>query len=182
MECTRDLSTLYLACPYLYSPIQPPRPLRIGVAQGRAPGRGPDAQMRELSLAALEPSFDFAKRLGLGELAEEHGDELVPRPEALAGLVAAMLVGDALEKRPIDDGKYLAKQAACPIHDLASVDGYVFVSHHLYRLKRRHFSNAVLDTSGALQRILDLIKTLRNLLIYESRFITFSVKTPWPVG
>ena len=45
--------------------------MRVGVGQ-RGTSRGFDAQVGELTFAALQPTFDLAQRMGTAQLAEQH--------------------------------------------------------------------------------------------------------------
>ena len=57
--------------------------MSIDVGQRRA-GRGFDAQMGQLALAALQPTFDFPQRVGAAQLVKQHTYKLAPARQALA--------------------------------------------------------------------------------------------------
>ena len=84
--------------------VELPRPMFIGIGQRRA-GRGRDAQVPELALAAAQPAADLPQRMGAPELAEQHGDELPPAGEA---------AGMALGVRPLHRGLELGARKHTP--------------------------------------------------------------------
>ena len=57
--------------------------MSIGVGQRRT-GRCFDAQMSQLALATLQPAFNLSQRVSAAQLAEQHGDKLVPTRQLLA--------------------------------------------------------------------------------------------------
>lgn len=56
-------------------------PMLVGVRQGGLVRRVPDAQMDELPKATGEAIADLAQRIGVGQLAKQHADELRPTRE-----------------------------------------------------------------------------------------------------
>src|SRR6185295_4664527 len=72
---------------------QLPGTMLVGIGQGRTTRRPLQAQMLELAQAAAQPPTDLPQRARQGQLAEQHGHELVPAGEAL---------GIALRARPLD--------------------------------------------------------------------------------
>jgi hypothetical protein len=85
--------------------------MRVGVGQGRT-GRGLDAQMRELTLAASQPSADFAQAMGPTQLTEQHRYELTPAAQALRGVLCPGLLDQLLEFNTRSQLEYLAEHAA----------------------------------------------------------------------
>ena len=61
--------------------MQPPRPMLIGVGQGGARRSRGQPQMTKFPFAGSQSSTNFAQRLGVPQLTEEHGDELAPAGE-----------------------------------------------------------------------------------------------------
>jgi hypothetical protein len=74
-----------------------PGAVLIGVGQGGMFGGFGDAEMDQFAFAGLESFVDFAEALGLAELTEEHGDELVPTAET-AGVAFALMAANDLFK------------------------------------------------------------------------------------
>ncbi len=74
--------------------------------------------MFQLAQAASETPADFAQRLGLRQLAEQHGDELIPAGEAFAVLFGLMFTDDVGEFAAGEDRQYLAEHACSLSHDL----------------------------------------------------------------
>jgi hypothetical protein len=68
-----------------------PRPMLVGVGQGRLLRRQRNAQMPQLASAAGQPAADLAQRVGAPELAEQHGYELTTAREAAGGSCEANL-------------------------------------------------------------------------------------------
>ncbi len=67
------------------------------------------AEVLELALATAQPAVDLAQALGLGELAEEHGDEVVPAGETLGSPLASGLADKFGEAVAIHERKKLAE-------------------------------------------------------------------------
>ena len=72
--------------------------------------------MFQFAETAFEPAADFAQGLGLGGLAEEHGDELIPAGEAFGVAFGVVLVNDIGEVTAIEKSEYLAEQARSLSH------------------------------------------------------------------
>ncbi len=79
-----------------------PGAVLIRVGQGGMFGGFGDAEMDQFAFAGLESFVDFAEALRLAELAEEHGDELVPTVET-AGVAFALMAADDLFKHRLGD-------------------------------------------------------------------------------
>jgi len=56
-----------------------------------------NAEVFQLAQAASETPADFAQRLGLRQLAEQHGDELIPAGEAFSVFFGLMFTDDVCE-------------------------------------------------------------------------------------
>jgi hypothetical protein len=61
--------------------LQLPRPMLIGVGQGGARRSRGQPQMTKFPFAGSQTPTNFAQRLGVPQLTEEHGDELAPASE-----------------------------------------------------------------------------------------------------
>src|SRR5260370_19563594 len=61
--------------------MQLPRTMLIGVGQGGARRSRGQPQMTEFPFAGRQAPINFAQRLGVSQLTEEHGDELAPASE-----------------------------------------------------------------------------------------------------
>ena len=61
--------------------IQLPRAVLVGVGQRRAARRRFHTEMSQFAFRTGQPAADLAQRLRLGELAEQHRDELRPAAE-----------------------------------------------------------------------------------------------------
>jgi len=55
--------------------------------------------MHQFAFAARQPVADLAQRIGVGQLAERHGDELSPAGEALGGAFGLVLLDQGGELR-----------------------------------------------------------------------------------
>ena len=67
--------------------------------------------MPELALAAAQPGADLTQATGLGELAEEHCDKMVPAGKALGAAFAAGFLHQPSEAAAVGEGKELAEKA-----------------------------------------------------------------------
>jgi len=74
--------------------------------------------MFQLAQAASETPADFAQRLGLRQLAEQHGDELIPAGEAFAVFLSLMFVDDVCEITTGENSQNLAEHTGGLNHDL----------------------------------------------------------------
>jgi hypothetical protein len=124
--------------------------LGVGVGQGGAPRSAGHAEVLELALAAAESGVDLAQALGLGKLAEEHGDEVVPAGESLGAPLATGLADELGEAISVDERKKLAEKTRsgyihrCPP---CSDCDWFFIHPDSIR-SGRVFQSAVLDSSG----------------------------------
>ena len=87
----------------------------VGIGQRRA-GRGGDAQMLELTLAAAPPPADLPQRMGAPQLAEQHRDELSPAREAARMALGVRPLHQGLELRPRKQLEQLAEHAGESTH------------------------------------------------------------------
>lgn len=67
--------------------------------------------MNQFAFAGLEPFVDFAEALGLAQLAEKHGDELVPTAQTAGVAFPLMTTDDLFKHRPGDQMEKLAENA-----------------------------------------------------------------------
>ena len=67
--------------------------------------------MDQFAFAGLESFVDLTEALGLTELAEKHGDELVPTAETAGVAFALMATDDLFKHRPGDQMEKLAENA-----------------------------------------------------------------------
>src|SRR5256885_8539523 len=79
--------------------IQLPRPVLIGVGQGRTSRRAVHPQVLQLPFAGGQATGDFAQRLGVTQLAEHHRAELVPTGEAVLAMLGLLNGGFELQTR-----------------------------------------------------------------------------------
>jgi hypothetical protein len=93
-------------------------PGTVGVGVGkRAPGGGStQPQVTEFATCYGEAIADLPQALGLGKLAEEHGDILVPGGEALGVAFCPALMDKTRKGNPGYDLKYLAEQTCGKLH------------------------------------------------------------------
>jgi hypothetical protein len=61
--------------------VELPGAMFIGIGQGGATGSG-NPKMLQFTLTASQTTYDFPERMGLTQLAEEHGDKLAPAGES----------------------------------------------------------------------------------------------------
>src|ERR1035438_10426308 len=69
----------------------------VGVGQGGLVGSFGNAEMYQLAQTAGQPIADLAQRIGMAQLAEEHGHELGPAVETLGSALGLMLFDQAGE-------------------------------------------------------------------------------------
>jgi hypothetical protein len=76
----------------------------VGVGKGRFIRRFADSKMNQFAQAAAQTIADLAQRVGVGELAEQHRDQLSPAAEALGAPLGIV----CLDQRPkLDPGEML---------------------------------------------------------------------------
>ena len=73
------------------------RTVGVGVGESGFVRRLADAQMNEFAETTMQAVADFAQRVGAGELAEQHGDELGPARKALGVAFGLVLFDERLE-------------------------------------------------------------------------------------
>lgn len=83
----------------------------VGIGQGGASRRASHAEVPELALATAESAVDLTQAPGLGELAEEHGDKVIPAGKSLRTALAAGLAHELGEAISVDERKKLAEEA-----------------------------------------------------------------------
>ena len=74
--------------------------------------------MFQLAQVASEPPADFAQRLSLSQLTEQHGYELIPAGEAFAVFFSLMFVDDVCEITTWENSQNLAEHDCSLNHDL----------------------------------------------------------------
>src|ERR1035438_2495717 len=67
----------------------------VGVGQGGLVGSFGNAEMYQLAQTAGQPVADLAQRIGMAQLAEQHGHELGPAIETLGRPLGSMLFDQA---------------------------------------------------------------------------------------
>ena len=99
-------------------------PWSVGVSVGkRTPGGGGEqSQVTELATGDGQAVADLSQALGLGKLAEEHGDILVPGGEALGMTFCPAFMDKAQKEDPGDDLENLAEQTCGKLHGRDSFD------------------------------------------------------------
>ncbi|MDZ7639376.1 MAG: hypothetical protein U5J83_14170 [Bryobacterales bacterium] len=100
-----------------------PGTLLIGVGQCGVRRRLLHVEVAKLAFGGPQAFLDFAQTLGLAELAEEHGNELIPRAESTRMPLAAMLGNGARKQRRGDELQHLAENAGYSIHGAPSGRG-----------------------------------------------------------
>jgi len=73
------------------------RPVLVGLGQRRARGRIRHPHVAQLAFAGAKPLADLPQRLGLPQLAQQHGDELAPAEKAVAVPLGLVPVYQPLE-------------------------------------------------------------------------------------
>ena len=94
-------------------------PVCVGVGEGRLVGCLGNAQVGQLAKAACEAVADLAKGVGVGHLAEEHGDELSPTGKAFGVAFALVLLhqlGELVTRKLIEQ---LTEETRGPYHNIA---------------------------------------------------------------
>src|SRR5215472_13176085 len=106
--------------------VQLPRPMLVGIAQRRACGRFRQAQVLQLPLAGLQSFGDLAQRLGLRQLAEQHGNQLPPTGEATRMPLCLVLAHCGFEAIARDQLENLAENATYSFQgEVSSVEWFV---------------------------------------------------------
>ena len=85
--------------------------MSIGVGQRRT-GRCFDAQMSQLAPATLQSAFNLSQRVSAAQLAEQHGDKLVPTRQPLAAAFRLRCFDEAFKVGSWNKLEYLAEHAA----------------------------------------------------------------------
>jgi len=77
-----------------------------------------NAEVFQLAQAASEPPADFAQRLSLRQLTEQHGYELIPAGEAFAVFFSLMFTDDVRKLTTGENSQNLAEHTCGLNHDL----------------------------------------------------------------
>ena len=102
--------------------IKLPGSVGIGVGKCAPGGGGEQSQVTELAAGDGQAVADLSQALGLGKLAEEHGDILVPGGEALGMAFCPAFMDKAQKREPGDDLENLAEQTCGKLHGRDSFD------------------------------------------------------------
>jgi len=93
----------------------------VGIGQGGLVGRPGNAEMHQLAQTTGQPIADLAQRIGVAQLAKQHGHKLGPAVEALGGPLGLMLFDQAgklqtrkLMQQLIEQTGYLYHQGRPP--------------------------------------------------------------------
>jgi len=92
----------------------------IGIGQGRAGRRLPQAQMHQLPEAGRQPAADLPEGVRRAHLAKQHRDELVPAGEPFGRMLRPMLPHGARKGMPINQGQKLRKTTGDSYHGITS--------------------------------------------------------------
>jgi hypothetical protein len=99
--------------------------------------------MLEFALAGSQSLGDFTERIGAAQLAEKHGNELLPTGKALGLVFSLMFVDHVLELNPWKKPQQLAEQTTIFSHAQASsvkVFGFEHQKYNLYSVPAFIFS------------------------------------------
>ena len=96
--------------------IELPGAVFVGIGQRAALGRFLHPEVDKLPQTAAQAPADLPQRLGLGELGEEHGDELVPAPEAFGVPFSSMSPHDLFEFEPREEAQQLTEETGGAYH------------------------------------------------------------------
>ena len=77
------------------------------------------AKMNDLAETALETATDLPQAMRLGQLAKEHGDELIPAGESLGSMLGTGPLNGSLEVLAGEELQKLAKEAGYAYHQTA---------------------------------------------------------------
>jgi hypothetical protein len=99
--------------------------MSIGVGQGALGWGAFQAQMDEFATSNGETITYLSQALALGELAKEHGHQLIPAGKALAVTLGSTLANDARKLGPGNNLQDLAEKTRIKLH---SRDSFVAVS------------------------------------------------------
>jgi hypothetical protein len=102
--------------------IKLPGTVDIGVGKRALGGGGAQSQVAELTAGDGQSVADLSQALGLGELAKEHGDILVPGGESLGVALCPAFMDKARKGNPGYDLKYLAEQTCGKLHSRDSFE------------------------------------------------------------
>src|SRR5215211_7144643 len=95
---------------------QLPRPMGVGIGQGRTFGFPLQPQVLQFALATLQTVSDFAQRTGLSQLAEKHRDKLRPTAKTSGMTLRSEFAHVAREIRTLKERQNLGKQTAGADH------------------------------------------------------------------
>jgi hypothetical protein len=69
-------------------------PVFVGIGEGGFVGGFGDTEMNQFAQATAQTVANLAQRIGVGELAEQHGDELRPAGKALGVTLSGVLLDE----------------------------------------------------------------------------------------
>jgi len=95
----------------------------VGVGQRGGLGAVHDAEMAQLAFKRGQSAADLAQALGIGELAEHHGNELLPAGETAGVALGVVFAGEGLELEAREELQKLAENAGYSIHGGDSFSG-----------------------------------------------------------
>ncbi len=96
--------------------VELPRQVRIGVGERRAIGCKLHAQVLHLAFVSGYAAADLTQALGVTQLKEHYGDELIPAVEPARVALGAMLLEVGLKLEARDEQQNSAENSAYPIH------------------------------------------------------------------
>ena len=88
----------------------------VGIGKGALGGSGAQAKVIELATGDGQAVADLPETLGLGQLAEEHGNILAPGRETLGVALCPSLMDQPLKRVTRNYLKNLAEQACGKLH------------------------------------------------------------------
>ena len=97
--------------------IELPGTVGVGVEKRAPSGGRTQPQVTEFATCYGEAIADLPQALGLGKLAEKHGDILVPGGETLGVAFCSALMDKSQKRDPGDDLENLAEQTCGKLHD-----------------------------------------------------------------
>jgi hypothetical protein len=111
----------------------------VGIGQGRAGHRLPQAHVVQLGRLRRQADFDVAQALAPGQLREGHAAELLGAGQGAHSMVAAVALDDAVEGLPGQEVHDLGEQGLADVHrSLRPKQGREGGANRLRRSNRRH--------------------------------------------